>query len=103
VGTENRVALLFPAAFWPADPHFLRPLAGRYTYINLHALGVPNVLCAWIRPHVSPQGPEPFPDLNRQSRLSNCHTYINLHALGGQIIMCAWLRQHLSIKWDTTC
>jgi hypothetical protein len=24
----------------------------RYTYINLHALGVPNVLCAWIRPHV---------------------------------------------------
>ncbi len=24
----------------------------RYTYINLHALGVPNVLCAWVRPHV---------------------------------------------------
>lgn len=24
----------------------------RYAYINLHALGVPNVLCAWVRPHV---------------------------------------------------
>ena len=24
-----------------------------YTFANLHALGVPNVLCAWVRPHVS--------------------------------------------------
>jgi hypothetical protein len=30
MGTENRVAMLFPGPepFWPADPHFLRPLTG---------------------------------------------------------------------------
>lgn len=38
--------------FWPAEPHFLRPVEGRYTYANLHALGVQNVLCAWVRPEV---------------------------------------------------
>lgn len=38
--------------FWPEGPHFLRPLHGRYTFSNLHALGVENVLCAWVRPQV---------------------------------------------------
>jgi hypothetical protein len=30
MGTENRVAMLFPGPepFWPADPHFMRPLTG---------------------------------------------------------------------------
>ena len=30
MGTENRVAMLFPGPepFWPPDPHFLRPLTG---------------------------------------------------------------------------
>jgi monoamine oxidase len=50
MGTENRVAMLFPALFWPADVYFLRPTLGRYTFSNLHALGVERVLCAWVRP-----------------------------------------------------
>ncbi|EFN52584.1 hypothetical protein CHLNCDRAFT_138597 [Chlorella variabilis] len=50
MGTENRVAMLFEEVFWPEGPHFLRPLHGRYTFSNLHALGVENVLCAWVRP-----------------------------------------------------
>lgn len=50
MGTENRIVLLFKKAFWPGA-HFLRPLQGRYTYMNLHALGVTGVLCAWVRPH----------------------------------------------------
>eukprot|EP00887_Chlorella_sp_A99_P004508 scaffold34.g4508.t1 len=47
MGTENRVAMLFPKRFWPETPHFLRPVTGRYTYANMHALGLENVLCAW--------------------------------------------------------
>ncbi|KAK3239773.1 hypothetical protein CYMTET_50326 [Cymbomonas tetramitiformis] len=55
MGTENRCAMLFPRAFWHGhassqEAHFLRPITGHYTYVNLHALGVVNVLCAWIRP-----------------------------------------------------
>ncbi len=50
MGTENRVAMLFDAPFWPETPHFLRPLSGDYTFANVHALGVPNTLCAWVRP-----------------------------------------------------
>jgi monoamine oxidase len=50
MGTENRVAMLFPSLFWPADVYFLRPTTGRYTFSNLHALGVERVLCAWVRP-----------------------------------------------------
>ncbi|KAL4420498.1 hypothetical protein ABPG75_010154 [Micractinium tetrahymenae] len=50
MGTENRVAMLFDEVFWPEGQHFLRPVDGRYTYANLHALGVGNVLCAWVRP-----------------------------------------------------
>jgi monoamine oxidase len=50
MGTENRVAMLFPSLFWPGDVFFLRPESGRYTYSNLHALGVERVLCAWVRP-----------------------------------------------------
>ncbi len=50
MGTENRVAMLFPALFWPADVYFLRPAEGRYTFSNLHAMGVERVLCAWVRP-----------------------------------------------------
>lgn len=42
--------------FWPAAPHFLRPVSGRYTFANMHALGVTNVLCAWVRPDVSWRG-----------------------------------------------
>lgn len=52
MGTENRVAMLFDpskAPFWPADAHFLRPVHGRYTFANLHALGLTGVLCAWVR------------------------------------------------------
>jgi hypothetical protein len=30
--------------------YFLRPASGRYTFANLHALGVERVLCAWVRP-----------------------------------------------------
>ena len=50
MGTENRVAMLFPTLFWPGDVYFLRPTLGRYTFSNLHALGVERVLCAWVRP-----------------------------------------------------
>lgn len=39
--------------FWPEGQHFLRPVKGRYTFANLHGLGVGNVLCAWVRPAVS--------------------------------------------------
>jgi hypothetical protein len=53
MGTENRVALLFDQPFWPLQPQVLRPCAGRYTYLNLHAMGVPNVLCAWVRPEAA--------------------------------------------------
>lgn len=42
-----------PQCFWPAAPHFLRPVKGRYTFANMHALGLTNVLCAWVRPDVS--------------------------------------------------
>ena len=52
MGTENRVAMLFDpskAPFWPTDAHFLRPVHGRYTFANLHALGLTGVLCAWVR------------------------------------------------------
>ena len=51
MGTENRVAMLFDPAdvFWPEDAHFLRPVRGRYTFANLHALGLTGVLCAWVR------------------------------------------------------
>ena len=42
--------MLFPKAFWPAAPHFLRPVSGRYTFANLHALGIDGVLAAWVRP-----------------------------------------------------
>uniref|UniRef100_A0A061R8Y1 N1-acetylpolyamine oxidase n=1 Tax=Tetraselmis sp. GSL018 TaxID=582737 RepID=A0A061R8Y1_9CHLO len=55
MGTENRVAMLFEKVFWPEDVHFLRPVLGRYTFANLHALGVDRVLCAWIRPEAVPQ------------------------------------------------
>lgn len=51
MGTENRVAMVFPSVFWPENVHFLRPISGRYTFNNLHALGVKNVLNAWVRPH----------------------------------------------------
>lgn len=47
-------------AFWPEQPHFLRPTTGRYTFANMHALGVTNVLSAWVRPAVSAMG-RPFP------------------------------------------
>ncbi|KAL4530257.1 hypothetical protein Ndes2437B_g03764 [Nannochloris sp. 'desiccata'] len=50
MGTENRIAMLFDTPFWPETPHFLRPLSGDYTFANVHALGVPNALCAWVRP-----------------------------------------------------
>ncbi|KAL4436382.1 hypothetical protein ABPG77_009944 [Micractinium sp. CCAP 211/92] len=50
MGTENRVAMLFDQVFWPEGQHFLRPVKGRYTFANLHGLGVGNVLCAWVRP-----------------------------------------------------
>lgn len=40
----------FGQVFWPEEQHFLRPVRGRYTFANLHALGVGNVLCAWVRP-----------------------------------------------------
>jgi hypothetical protein len=41
------------AVFWPTDAHFLRPVHGRYTFANLHALGntagpsppVPSMCC----------------------------------------------------------
>ena len=49
-GTENRIAMLFPSVFWDRKVHFLRPVGGDYTFANNHALGVSNVLCAWIRP-----------------------------------------------------
>ena len=52
MGTENRVAMLFDPSktpFWPTDAHFLRPVHGRYTFANLHALGLTGVLCAWVR------------------------------------------------------
>lgn len=39
--------------FWPEEQHFLRPVTGHYTFANMHALGVPNVLSAWVRPEVS--------------------------------------------------
>jgi hypothetical protein len=42
-----------PQVFWPEEPHALRPLTGRYTFSNLHALGVGNVLCAWVRPQAT--------------------------------------------------
>lgn len=42
--------MLFPKVFWNDTAHFLRPVAGNYTFANNHALGVKNVLCAWIRP-----------------------------------------------------
>ena len=38
--------------FWPATQHFLRPVTGHYTFSNVHAMGVTNVLCAWVRPEV---------------------------------------------------
>jgi len=50
MGTENRIAMLFETPFWPETIHFLRPLSGDYTFANVHALGVPNTLCAWVRP-----------------------------------------------------
>lgn len=42
--------------FWPAEQHFLRPVVGHYTFANMHALGVPNVLSAWVRPEVRGRG-----------------------------------------------
>jgi hypothetical protein len=50
MGTENRIAMLFDTPFWPETTHFLRPISGDYTFANVHALGVPNTLCAWVRP-----------------------------------------------------
>lgn len=42
--------------FWPAEQHFLRPVGGRYTFANMHALGVQSVLSAWVRPEVRGRG-----------------------------------------------
>jgi len=74
MGTENRVAMLFPRVFWDAKSHFLRPVSGDYTFANNHALGVKNVLCAWVRPHavdklesMSPQ--EAMDDVEKTLRL----------------------------------
>ena len=39
--------------FWGEQPHFLRPVQGRYTFANMDALGIDNTLCAWVRPAVS--------------------------------------------------
>jgi len=50
MGTENRVAMVFKNVFWPTGHHFLRPVFGKYTFANLHALLDNNVLCAWVRP-----------------------------------------------------
>jgi len=50
MGTENRVAMVFENVFWPEDNHFLRPVSGRFTFANLHALLGNNILCAWVRP-----------------------------------------------------
>eukprot|EP00884_Botryococcus_braunii_P001035 jgi/Botrbrau1/10932/Bobra.0025s0105.1 len=50
MGTENRVAMLFPKVFWDEEAHFIRPILGPYTFFNAHAFGVTNVLAAWVRP-----------------------------------------------------
>merc|ERR1711865_909235 len=50
MGTENRVAMVFKNVFWPTGHHFLRPVFGKYTFANLHALLDNHVLCAWVRP-----------------------------------------------------
>ena len=57
-------------AFWPEDTHCLRPLTGRYTYSNLHALGVPNVLCACVQPEVRAGGKSGQLDMQAVGRSS---------------------------------
>jgi hypothetical protein len=38
--------------FWDEKAHFIRPVTGAFTFFNGHAMGLTNVLSAWVRPEV---------------------------------------------------
>ena len=42
--------MVFKNVFWPTQNHFLRPIFGKYTFANMHAILGNRVLCAWVRP-----------------------------------------------------
>eukprot|EP00669_Euglena_mutabilis_P014594 TRINITY_DN973_c0_g1_i1.p2 TRINITY_DN973_c0_g1~~TRINITY_DN973_c0_g1_i1.p2 ORF type:complete len:271 (+),score=77.09 TRINITY_DN973_c0_g1_i1:1025-1837(+) len=50
MGTEDRLAMAFDTVFWPEHHHFLRPLDGPFIFANMHAMGKPKILVAWVRP-----------------------------------------------------
>jgi hypothetical protein len=86
MGTENRVAMLFPKVFWDKEAHFLRPMKGRYTFSNNHALGISNILCAWIRPDAV----DALEAMTPEEAMADVE---KVHSLNGfRVILCAWIR-----------